>query len=139
MGLVVTLLAVGILGGSLLLGLRRGDPPSALPTVADRLASPESPRERVRVEVLNASGITDAASKATRRLRDHGFDVVYYGNARGFSPDTSLVLDRVGRPELAQRAATALAIGRVVSLPDTALYLEVTVVIGRDWRAALQE
>ena len=89
--------------------------------------------ERVRVEVLNAAGIPGMARAATDRLRDAGFDVVYFGNNRGFAPESSLVLDRVGKPAVAQQVARAIDIPRVDSRPDTTLYLEVTVVLGKDW------
>jgi hypothetical protein len=59
--------------------------------------------------------------------------VVYFGNNRGFAPDSSLVLDRVGKREHADEVARAIDIPRVDSRPDTTLYLEVTVVLGRDW------
>ena len=92
--------------------------------------------ERVRVEVLNASGVPGLARTATDRLRDSGFDVVYFGNGRGFGPDSSMVLDRVGKQPLAADVARALDIAVVASRPDSSLYLEVTVVLGRDWAGA---
>lgn len=90
-------------------------------------------RERIRVEVLNASGVPGLARGATARLRDAGYDVVFFGNGRGFAPDSSLVLDRVGRPQLADQIARRLEIARVASRPDTTLYLDVTVVLGKDY------
>jgi hypothetical protein len=129
-GLIVTAVAVLVLVASLLAGLGED--------VGERaeLAPDEPPADRVRVEVLNAAGIPGLARDATDRLRSAGFDVVYYGNAQGFSPDSSLVLHRAGREEAARQVADALQIGRVHSRPDTSLYLEATVVIGRDWAGA---
>ena len=66
--------------------------------------------ERVRVEVLNAAGIPGLARVVTRTLRERGFDVVYFGNARGFSPESTLVIDRVGREETAREVAGALEV-----------------------------
>lgn len=129
-GLVVTALAVLVLVGSLVAGL--GDAGGERAGVAPD----EPPTDPVRVEVLNAAGVPGLARDATDRLRSAGFDVVYYGNAQGFSPDSSLVLDRAGREEDARQVADALQIGRVHSRPDTSLYLEATVVIGRDWAGA---
>ena len=85
------------------------------------------------MEVLNAAGLSGLARAATDSLRARGFDVVYYGNASGFGPDTSWVLDRVGRPEPAERVAEALEIGNVRTAVDTALYVDVSVILGRDW------
>ena len=94
------------------------------------------PAGRVRVEVLNASGVPGLAAKGRTMLRDRGFDVVYVGNASGFEPDTSLVLDRVGRMELARSVADEMAIPRVYPRPDSNVFVDVTVVLGKDWVAS---
>jgi len=88
-----------------------------------------------RVEVLNASGVPGLARRGTEVLRDGGYDVVSFGNAPGFAPDSSLVLDRVGRMELARSVADAVQIPRVYARPDSNVYVDVTVVLGRDWAA----
>ncbi|HLM68823.1 MAG TPA: LytR C-terminal domain-containing protein, partial [Longimicrobium sp.] len=93
------------------------------------------PAGRVRVEVLNASGVPGLARRGTEVLRDGGYDVVSFGNAPGFAPDSSLVLDRVGRMELARSVADAVQIPRVYARPDSNVYVDVTVVLGRDWAA----
>jgi hypothetical protein len=90
---------------------------------------------RVRVEVLNGGGRAGVARAATERLRDAGFDVVFFGNAGSFDQDSSLVLDRVGRPEWARAVAEALEIPNLRSEPNPNLYLDVSVVLGRDWIA----
>lgn len=92
------------------------------------------PAERVRVEVLNAGGVSGQARAATLRLRDIGFDVVHFGNADAFDREASAVVDRVGRPDLARAVADALGVQEVVSEPDPDLFVDVTVRLGRDWR-----
>lgn len=90
--------------------------------------------ERVRVEVYNAGGVTGMARAATERLRDVGFDVVTFGNAETFDPERpSEVIDRVRRPDLARAVASALRIDNVQSDPEPNLFVDVTVVVGRDW------
>jgi hypothetical protein len=89
-----------------------------------------------RVEVLNASRRGGAARDATDRLRAGDFDVVYFGNAPGSPADSSLVIDRVGRPDIAQAAAARLGIARTTTQIDTTLYLDATVILGTDWPAA---
>jgi hypothetical protein len=138
--LAATLLLVAGLVVSMAMGVRSGggasDAPSAPDEVPDVPAARAAPAERVRVEVLNAAGVPGLARVATRTLRERGFDVVYFGNARGFSPESTLVIDRVGREETAREVAGALEVERVSSRPDSTLLLEVTVVIGRDWKGA---
>lgn len=92
------------------------------------------PRVRVRVEVLNAGGSQGAARDATDRLRDQGFDVVFYGNAKSFGRDSSMVLDRTDHLDEARAVADALGIRKVRSEPDSNLYLDVSVLLGRDWK-----
>ncbi len=88
---------------------------------------------RVRVEVLNAGGREDMARLATDHLRDRGFDVVYFGNAETFGQDSTVVLDRAGRPRAAAAVGQALGTSRVESQPDSNLYLDVTVLLGSGW------
>ena len=89
--------------------------------------------QRVRVEVLNATETRGLARRATMHLRDRGFDVLGMGNA-GEQLDSTLVLDRSGHPEWAERVARALGGARIEARPDTSRYLDVTVLIGRSWR-----
>jgi hypothetical protein len=89
---------------------------------------------RVRVQVVNATKTNGLARRATRWLRDHGFDVVDVGTTRELL-DSSLVLDRSGHPDWARRAARAMGGARVESRPDSSRYLDLTVLVGRAWRA----
>jgi len=89
---------------------------------------------RVRVEVLNATNVRGLARRATSHLRDRGFDVLFMGTASA-QLDSTLVLDRSGHPNWAKRVADALGGARVESRPDSSRYLDVTVLLGRSWRA----
>ena len=125
---VVALLAFA--GGALwYAGVRRAERPTPEGEVT------AAPSERVRVEVLNAGGVSGRAREATERLRSVGFDVVQFGNARSFDRDSSLVIDRVGRPELARAVANALGIRNVLTEPDPNLFVDVSVLLGRAWSA----
>lgn len=91
---------------------------------------------RIKVEVLNASGQRGLARRATFALRDAGFDVVRFGNdPEGRQLDSTLVLTRSGNDDWARLVARALGGARVESRPDSARYLDVTVLLGADWRA----
>ncbi|MDF2697220.1 MAG: hypothetical protein K0S65_5603 [Labilithrix sp.] len=93
----------------------------------------DTPRERVRVEVLNAGGVPGVAADARDLLRESGFDVVEWGNAPSFDRDTTVVVDRVGREDLAGAVANALGIRNVLVEPDPNLFVDVSVLLGRDW------
>jgi hypothetical protein len=93
---------------------------------------------RVRVQVLNASTVRGLARRATAHLRDRGFDVLEVGTSAE-QLDSSVVIDRSGKPEVAKRVAAALgARTRIESRPDSSRYLDVTVLLGRSWRPPAQ-
>ncbi len=125
--LLLVLVGVGVLLGSSLA--------QWWPQGPGRRAGPD-PFEfqgRVRVEVLNAGGTAGVAREATGALREHGLDVVYWGNAENFSEGPSVVMDRVGRAEVARAVAEVLGIHQVLAEPDSTLLVDVTVRLGRDW------
>jgi hypothetical protein len=124
----LVILAVGALLGSGLAQWFSPSPSAGFVSDADSLG-------RVRVEVRNAGGRGGMARAATDRLRDLGFDVVYFGNADRFDQDSTVVVDRVGDVDKARAVAEALGAHRVVSEPDSNLYLDVTVLLGSTWEA----
>ncbi len=85
------------------------------------------------MEVLNGAGVDRLAVRATERLRELDFDVVYYGNLASFDRDSSVVIARLDDLEPARRVADALGLRRVLHEPDSNLYLDVTVILGSDW------
>jgi hypothetical protein len=91
---------------------------------------------RVVVEVLNASNVRGLGRRATLFLRDAGYDVVYTANdpAAAEPLDSSVVIDRSGHPEWAQRLAKALGAAKVETRPDSLRYVDLTVRLGRAWR-----
>jgi hypothetical protein len=89
---------------------------------------------RVRVEVINTTRTRGLARRATRVLRDQGFDVVSVSTG-GPTVDSTLVLDRSGHPAWA--AALVRLLGpkaRSESRPDSSRYLDITVLLGTAWR-----
>jgi hypothetical protein len=119
------LVAVGV---SLSLGPARPELPTEDPDEAARFD------ERVRVEVLNLGGVSGMGRDATEAIREAGFDVVELGNVVPFdAAGASQVIDRVGRTDIAQAVAMAVGIDNVQSDPDPNLYVEVSVLLGRDW------
>ena len=87
---------------------------------------------RIKVEVLNATKTRGLARRATRYLRDRGFDVVGSGTSTE-QRDSTLVLDRSAHPEWAYLVGRAMR-AKVTAQPDSSRYLDVTVILGADWR-----
>lgn len=134
------LLLVGLLvflvlaGGAYVVRSRRG-----ISSVVARHAADSTVRApagvRVRVQVINTTRTRGLARRATRVLRDQGFDVVEMSTG-GPLRDTTLVLDRSGHPAWAASVATLLGpAARSETRPDSSHYLDVTVLLGSTWRA----
>jgi hypothetical protein len=122
-------------GGGLAAAMWRRPVP-ARTTALGRLMSTEvraPANTRVRVEIINATRTRGLARRATRVLRDRGFDVVSYTNSQT-TQDSTVVLDRTNHVEWATLVGKALGGARVVARPDTSRYVDVTVVLGGAWR-----
>jgi len=109
-----------------------GDEPAGSIAAPDSLVGPPIERARIRVEVRNSSGVPGAAARVTEYLREAGFDVVDFGNAAEFDRPRTTVIDRVGAPDRAREVAAVLRGVPIESRIDTTLYLDVTVLVGRD-------
>ena len=131
---IAALAVAAVVGGAWATTRDGGASPAATPAapVVDSLAL-APPGVRVRVEVLNASRRRGLARRATMHLRDLGYDVVASGNASE-ARDATLVLHRAGDEEWARRAGRALGDAPVESRPDSSRYVDVTVLLGRDWQ-----
>jgi hypothetical protein len=87
---------------------------------------------RIKVEVLNGTRTKGLARRATLYLRGRGFDVV--GSGTNIEPRaTTVVYNRSSHPEWARLVARALN-APAVNLPDSSRYLDVTVILGANWR-----
>jgi LytR cell envelope-related transcriptional attenuator len=87
---------------------------------------------RIRIEVLNATDTRGLARQATFYLRDAGFDVVYFGNTSERSEST-IIRDRSAHAGWAALAATAMSPARTEQKPDSSHFLDLTVLVGRNW------
>ena len=92
-----------------------------------------APARRVTVEVLNGTRRPGAARIATRMLRRQGLDVVFFGNADE-SADSTRVMVRRGDPGRGRDVRQALGVGRIMVAPDTLRRVDVSVVLGQDFR-----
>ena len=108
----------------------------ALRPARDGTSAPEDARApdgiRIKVEVLNATQTKGLARRATVYLRDRGFDVVGSGNVAEQRTST-VVYDRSAHPDWARLVGRAMN-APVVERPDSSRYLDVTVLLGGDWR-----
>jgi hypothetical protein len=114
------------------LGLFR---PRPAPRPTHAFAVP-SPHGKVQVEVLNGSRRQGAARTATRMLRRQGLDVVFLGNADSMADSTRVIVRR-GDPNKARYVAQALGAGKVVVETDTFRRVDVSVILGDDFRPGL--
>jgi hypothetical protein len=110
---------------------RARSPAESIPAPGDD-RFPWAGGERITVEVINTTPSRGQARRATFALREAGFDVVRYaGDATNL--DSTVVIDRSGKPEAAARVARALGGARVESRPDSLRHLDVSVLLGADW------
>ena len=137
LGIAVFALAIGAFAASTVLRHVDGPETGPIPPGAADTAPPLA-RSKIRVEVRNGSGTAGAAERVTELLRRRGFDVVDFGNADRFDHERTVVLDRVGRPDYAREVAAAFQGVPIESTPDSSLYLDVTVRIGRDLEMVLE-
>jgi hypothetical protein len=133
-------LNIGLLGAGLIVAI-------LLVSLVTRLGSPKAEVQRVfkpegllgdiiQVDVRNGIGESGLAGQMTDFLRDAGFDVIEHGDHNSFDVDSTVVLDRIGNLDAAYQVALALGIPRdkVKSEERPDLYLDVSVIIGSDYR-----
>lgn len=122
--------AVVLLGGGLYAWKRRE--PNA--TGAARVERMVPPDVRIKVEVINESGVQGLGRRATLYLRECGFDVVRYAGGDGPVRDSTVVQDRSGQRDFASLARKALGGVPVVAVADSGRFVDLTVRLGRTWR-----
>jgi LytR cell envelope-related transcriptional attenuator len=111
-------------------------PPRPEQVVSHAYAVP-SPNHRVLVEVLNGTRRPGGARAATRVLRRQGLDVVFFGNADRMVDSTQIFVRR-GDPASGRAVRAALGVGRVVFNRDTLRRVDVSVLLGQDFRPRLE-
>lgn len=90
---------------------------------------------RVRVRVLNATNVNGLAKRATSVLRDHGFDVVEYEGLKQKTPrSATLVQTHTGHDDWSDRVIRVLGTGKTETRADSSRYVDLTVILGLDWK-----
>ena len=102
--------------------------------IGDHLYPVPEGEDRIVVEVLNATGKQGIARVGTRTLRRKGVDVVFFGNADTTADSTRLLLRR-GSRDRADEIQKLLGTGKIIESPDSTRRVDVTVILGGDWKA----
>ena len=127
--IILVFLILCVIGLIVWLGIRAFAEPKVT-YAPDNARAPQG--ARIKVEVLNATKTKGLARRATLYLRDRGFDVVGSGNVTE-QRATTIVYDRSSHPDWARLVARAMN-APVVARPDSSRYLDITVLVGADWR-----
>jgi len=84
-------------------------------------------------EVLNGTARTGLARQVTRLLRENGVDVIYFGGNGGPADSTTVVVRR-GDAARGREVARLLGVSRVATRPDSTRRVDISVILGRDYR-----
>ena len=126
--MTAAVLLLAALSGFLLHSARR-------PVASQAYAIP-AVQGRLMVEVLNGTRRQGVARTATRMLRSHGVDVVFLGNADSAERLTRVIVRR-GDPDRARTVSAVLGAGAIVVETDTFRRVDVSVILGDDFRPIL--
>lgn len=93
------------------------------------------PNLTYQLDVQNGTGENGVAAEFRAFLKKKGFDVVEMGNYKNNDVNKTMVIDRRGNKKAAQKVAEILGIGdkNIIQQRDSTSFLDVTVVIGRDF------
>jgi hypothetical protein len=96
-----------------------------------------APGQVIQIDLLNGCGVNGAAATFTGYLRARGYDVVEMKNYKTSDVKESLVIDRTGDVETAQKVAYALGVNEknIVQEINPKYFVDVSVVVGKDFNA----
>ena len=99
----------------------------------------EHPNQNIEVEVLNGCGVPFLAAITTDFLRSKHFDVVFSGNAINQLYQHTMILQRNEKIESLKKIADSFGLElddskHIIIVPDESLCLDVTVILGSDYR-----
>ena len=99
----------------------------------------EHPNQSIEVEVLNGCGVPFLAAKTTDFLRSKHFDVVFSGDAKNQLYQHTIILQRNEKIESLKKIADSFGLElddskHIIIVPDESLCLDVTVILGADYR-----
>ena len=99
----------------------------------------EHPNQSIEVEVLNGCGVPFLAAKTTDFLRSKHFDVVFSGDAKNQVYQHTMILQRNEKIESLKKITVSFGLElddskHIIIVPDESLCLDVTVILGTDYR-----
>ena len=99
----------------------------------------EHPNQSIEVEVLNGCGVANLAARTTDFLRSKHFDVVFEGNMENQQYQHTLIILRNEKVESLIKIANSFNIDYtdityIQITPDESLCLDITVILGADYR-----
>jgi hypothetical protein len=140
--IMLALLVLVVCGAAGAWWQRRESPLAAPDTPAGALPSDTSARApqgvRVRVKVVNTTRTPRLAKRAALLLRDFGYDVVDWDTEATKSGDSTVIQVNAGSDANGERIRRVLGTGTVRTVRDPLRYVDVTVLLGRDWQAPAQ-
>ncbi len=97
----------------------------------------QEPPRIIQLEILNGCGVDGLASKYTDFLRAQGFDVVKTGDYETYNVEETVVIDRRDNETNAMKVVEAMGLTneRLLKAVNEAYLLDVSVVLGRDFRS----
>ncbi len=106
------------------------------PTKNERAAVVNPVVQKTQIEVLNGCGVDGIALKTTKFLRKNEFDVVYMGNYKNFDVKETIIIDRIGNRENAEKLAEVLGINEnhVEQEIDRNRQLDASLILGKDYK-----
>ncbi|HYW32651.1 MAG TPA: LytR C-terminal domain-containing protein [Gemmatimonas sp.] len=113
-----------------------GEVRATVPVTDPSARAPEG--ERIRVRVINGTRTRGLARRATLLLRDFGYDVVDFDTDTRRNPEQSVIEVHTGKTEIADRVKRILGTGDISTVLDSLRYVDLTVVVGRDWQPPSQ-
>ena len=133
--IIIFLVLVGYFGFSLINNSLKNDTETKEITDTTK-ALTNQPNLSIQLDVQNGTRENGIASRITEYLRKNGMDVVEMGNYRSKDIERTLILDRSGDRDKAKRVALILGINEknILQQMNNSLYLDVTVVIGQDYK-----
>jgi hypothetical protein len=89
----------------------------------------------VAIEVLNGTSVGGLARRGANVFQSFGYDIVSVANADNQDYQKTVVLDRKGRLEVAQRVADLIRCQRVYSRLEESgdMTIDVTIILGTDF------